>query len=121
MSDYEDNVDDDEIDYNPEEDIPQDEEDNGGLNLEDNFLQAENAEDQVQAYKDIIDLEISNSNEKKWAFKSYEKLSIIYLKKGNLNDFDDAIQNIATNFCKVEDRDKQDTIRDICTEIKLLP
>ena len=64
MSDYEDNVDDDEIDYNPEEDIPQDEEDNGGLNLEDNFLQAENAEDQVQAYKDIIDLEISNSNEK---------------------------------------------------------
>ena len=80
MSDYEDD-DDGEIDYNPDEDIPQDDEDNGGLNLEDNFLQAENADDQIQAYKDIIDLELSNSNEKKWSFKSYEKLSIIFLKK----------------------------------------
>jgi hypothetical protein len=121
MSDYEDDGNDDEIDYNPEEDIPQDDEDNGGLNLEDNFLQAENAEDQIQAYKDIIDLEISNSNEKKWAFKSYEKLSIIYLKKANLKDFEDSIQNMAANYSKVEDRDKQDTIREICTEIKLIP
>ena len=121
MSDYEDNVDDDEIDYDPEQDIPQDEEDNGGLNLEDNFLQAENAEDQVQAYKDIIDLEISNSNEKKWAFKSYEKLAIIYLKKSNLAEFEDSIRNVAGNYSKVEDRDKQDTIREICTEIKLIP
>ena len=121
MSDYEDEGGDDEIDYNPEEDIPQDDEDNGGLNLEDNFLQAENAEDQIQAYKDIIDLEISNSNEKKWAFKSYEKLSIIYLKKANLKDFEDSIQNMAANYSKVEDRDKQDTIREICTEIKLIP
>ena len=121
MSDYEDDGGDDEIDYNPEEDIPQDDEDNGGLNLEDNFLQAENAEDQIQAYKDIIDLEISNSNEKKWAFKSYEKLSIIYLKRANLKDFEDSIQNMAANYSKVEDRDKQDTIREICTEIKLIP
>ena len=121
MSDYEDDGNDDEIDYNPEEDIPQDDEDNGGLNLEDNFLQAENAEDQIQAYKDIIDLEISNSNEKKWAFKSYEKLSIIYLKKGNLPEFEDSIKNMAANYSKVEDRDKQDTVREICSEIKLIP
>ena len=121
MSDYEDDGNDDEIDYNPEEDIPQDDEDNGGLNLEDNFLQAENAEDQIQAYKDIIDLEISNSNEKKWAFKSYEKLSIIYLKKGNLAEFEDSIKNMAANYSKVEDRDKQDTVREICSEIKLIP
>ena len=121
MSDYEDDGGDDEIDYNPEEDIPQDDEDNGGLNLEDNFLQAENAEDQIQAYKDIIDLEISNSNEKKWAFKSYEKLSIIYLKKGNLPEFEDSIKNMAANYSKVEDRDKQDTVREICSEIKLIP
>ena len=121
MSDYEDEGGDDEIDYDPEGDIPQDDEDNGGLNLEDNFLQAENAEDQVQAYKDIIDLEISNSNEKKWAFKSYEKLAIIYLKKANLAEFEDSIRNVAGNYSKVEDRDKQDTIREICTEIKLIP
>ena len=121
MSDYEGDDGDDEIDYNPEEDMPQDDEDNGGLNLEDNFLQAENADDQIQAYKDIIDLEISNSNEKKWAFKSYEKLSIIYLKKSNIAEFEDSIKNVAANYSKVEDRDKQDTIREICTEIKLIP
>ena len=121
MSDYDDNDDGDEIDYNPEEDMPQDDEDNGGLNLEDNFLQAENSEDQVQAYKDIIDLEISNSNEKKWSFKCYEKLSIIYLKKGDLKEFEDSIKNVAANYSKVEDRDRQDTIREICTEIKMLP
>ena len=121
MSDYEGDDQDDEIDYNPEEDMPQDDEDNGGLNLEDNFLQAENADDQIQAYKDIIDLEISNSNEKKWAFKCYEKLSIIYLKKNNVAEFEDSIKNIAANYSKVEDRDKQDTVREICTEIKLIP
>ena len=120
MSDYEDNDDGDEIDYNPEEDIPQDDEDNGGLNLEDNFLQAENSEDQVQAYKDIIDLEISNSNEKKWSFKCYEKLSIIYLKKADLKEFEESIKNVAANYSKVEDRDRQDTIREICTEIKMV-
>ena len=121
MSDIEDEGVDDEIDYDPEEDMPQDDEDNGGLNLEDNFLQAENAEDQVQAYKDIIDLEISNSNEKTWSFKSYEKLAIIYLKRGDLKSFDDTVKEIANNYSKVEDRIKQDTIRDICTEIKLIP
>ena len=121
MSDYEDDGGDDEIDYNPEEDMPQDDEDNGGLNLEDNFLQAENAEDQIQAYKDIIDLEISNSNEKTWSFKSYEKLAIIYLKRGDAKSFDDTAKELAANYSKVEDRIKQDTIRDICTEIKLIP
>ena len=121
MSDYEDEGVDDEIDYDPEGDMPQDDEDNGGLNLEDNFLQAENAEDQVQAYKDIIDLEISNSNEKTWSFKSYEKLAIIYLKRGDVKSFDDTVKEIANNYSKVEDRIKQDTIRDICTEIKLIP
>ena len=120
MSDYGDEEEP-EIDYNPEEDMPQDDEDNDGLNLEDNFLQAENADDQIQAYKDIIDLEISNSNEKKWSFKSYEKLAIIYLKKGNLTEFEDSIKNMAAAYSKVEDRDRQDTVREICTEIKLIP
>ena len=120
MSDYEGDDGDDEIDYNPDEYMPQDD-DNCGLNLEDNFLQAENAEDQVQAYKEIIELEISNSDEKKWAFKCYEKLAIIYLKKSNIKEFEDSIKNIASSYSKVEDRDKQDTIREICTEIKLIP
>ena len=69
MSDIED-YDEDQIEYNEDEYIPQ--EDEGGLNLEDNYLQAENADDKIQAYKDIIDLEISNSDERKWSFKSYE-------------------------------------------------
>ena len=74
MSDEEYDEGGDDIDYNADEYVPQDEED-GGLNLEDNYLQAENADDPVQAYKDIIDLEISNSDERKWTFKSHEKLA----------------------------------------------
>ena len=35
--------------------------------------------------------------------------------------FEDSINNVAGNYSKVEDRDKQDTIREICTEIKLIP
>ena len=117
MSDYED--DDEQIDYNGDEYVPQEDED-GGLNLEDNFLQAENSDDPIQAYKDVIDLEISNSNEHKWAFKSYEKLALIYIKQSNITEFESAVKNIAQFYSKIEDRDKQDTVRELCSEIRLL-
>jgi hypothetical protein len=118
MSDVEDYGDDDQIDYNEDEYIPP--EDEGGLNLEDNYLQAENAEDQVQAYRDVIDLEISNSDERKWAYKSYEKLALIFIKKMNKDEFKKSVENIANFYSKVEDCDKQDTIRELCSEIRIL-
>ena len=119
MSDIEYDEGDDQIDYNEDEYVPQDEED-GGLNLEDNYLQAENAEDPIQAYKDIIDLEISNSSEHKWSFKAYEKLALIYIKKSNKEEFEKSVKNIAEFYSKIEDRDKQDTIRELCSEIRML-
>ena len=119
MSDEEYDDGDDQIDYNADEYVPQDEEE-GGLNLEDNYLQAENADDPVQAYKDIIDLEISNSDERKWTFKSHEKLALIYIKKSQKADFENSIENLAQFYSKIEDKDKQDTIRDLCSEIRML-
>ena len=118
MSDVDDYGDDDQIDYNEDEYIPQ--EDEGGLNLEDNYLQAENADDPIQAYRDVIDLEISNSDERKWTYKSYEKLALIFIKKMNKDEFKKSVENIANFYSKVEDCDKQDTIRELCSEIKIL-
>ena len=110
---------DDQIDYNEDEYMPQEDED-GGLNLEDNFLTAENADDPIQAYKEVIELEISNSSEHKWSFKCYEKLSLIYIKKSNVKEYENAVKNIAQFYSKIEDRDKQDTIRELCSEIRML-
>ena len=110
---------DDQIDYNEDEYVPQ-EEDDGGLNLEDNYLQAENSDDPIQAYKDLIDLEISNSDDRKWSFKAYEKLALIYIKKLNKEEFEKCIKNLVQFYSKIEDRDKQDTIREICSEIRIL-
>ena len=110
---------DDQIDYNEDEYMPQEDED-GGLNLEDNFLTAENADDPIQAYKEVIELEISNSSEHKWSFKCYEKLALIYIKKSNVKEYENAVKNIAQFYSKIEDRDKQDTIRELCSEIRML-
>ncbi len=110
---------DDQIDYDANE-YDQQEGDEDGFNLEDNFLQAENSDDPIQSYKDIIDLEISNSQSHKWGFKSYEKLAIIYIKKSKVAEFENSVKNIAQFYSKIEDRDKQDTIRELCSEIRLL-
>lgn len=109
----------DQIDYN-EDEYNQPEDEDEGLNLEDNYLQAENADDPIQAYKELIDLEISNSNEHKWSFKAYEKLAIIYIKKLNAEEYENSVKYIAQYYSKIEDRDKQDTIRELCSEIRLL-
>ena len=110
---------DEQIDYNEDEYV-QPEDDDGGLNLEDNYLQAENADDPIQAYKDLIDLETSNSDEHKWSFKAYEKLAIIYTKKSNITEFENSVKNIGQYYSKIEDRDKQDTVRELCSEIRML-
>ena len=116
--DYNDYNDEEDIDYNaddyaePEDDV--------GFNLEDNFIQAENAEDPIAAYNMVIELEISNSNEYKWAYKCYEKLALIYIKRKNINEFESTIKNLSRNYNKVEDCIRQDTIRELRSEINTL-
>ena len=107
--DYDDDMGlDDEIDYNPDEEVYQ--QDEGGLNLEDNFIVAEQSDDPIKAYKEIIELEISNSSEHKWAYKCYEKLAGIYLKAKNASEYENTIKKLSENYSKVEDIDRQDTV-----------
>ena len=117
--DYDDDLGmDDEIDYNPDEEVYQ--QDEGGLNLEDNFIVAEQSDDPIKAYKEIIELEISNSSEHKWAYKCYEKLAGIYLKAKNASEYENTIKKLSENYSKVEDIDRQDTVRELITSIKLI-
>jgi len=113
MSDYEDyNADDDQISYHSDDANEMDQGEDG-LNLEDNFIEAEHAENPIEAYKLIIELEISNSTSHQWSFKSYEKLCQIYIKNLNFDEFKTNVDKLFELFSKVDDVDKQDTIRNI--------
>ena len=108
MSDYDE---DENISYHTDDDAEMDQGD--GLNLEDNFIEAEHAENPIEAYKLIIELEISNSSTHQWSFKSYEKLCQIYIKNLNFNEFKSNVDKLFELYSKVDDVDKQDTIRNI--------
>ena len=112
MSDYEEDYGDDEIDYNPDEQM-----DEGGnddeINLEDNFIEAEHSTDPIGAYRTIIELEISNSSSYKWSYKSYEKLCQLYIKAKNFDEFKKALDRLFEIYSKIDDFEKQDTIRNI--------
>lgn len=112
MSDYEEDYGDDEIDYNPDEQM-----DEGGnddeINLEDNFIEAEHSTDPIGAYRTIIELEISNSSSYKWSYKSYEKLCQLYIKAKNFDEFKKALDKLFEIYSKIDDFEKQDTIRNI--------
>ena len=103
---------DDNISYHSDDDnIEMDQGD--GLNLEDNFIEAGHAENPIEAYKLIIELEISNSSNHQWSFKSYEKLCQIYIKSLNFNEFKSNVDKLFELYSKVDDVVKQDTIRNI--------
>ncbi|MCQ2820590.1 MAG: hypothetical protein MJ252_25270 [archaeon] len=85
----------------------------GGVNLEDNFIEAESAPDPIEAYKMIIELEISNSDSRKWSYKSYEKLCQIYIKKMDFDSFKENFDKLLELHPKIDDVDKQDTVREI--------
>ncbi len=108
MSDYDE---DENISYHSDDDAEMDQGD--GLNLEDNFIEAEHAENPIEAYKLIIELEISNSSNHQWSFKSYEKLCQIYIKSLNFNEFKSNVDKLFELYSKVDDVVKQDTIRNI--------
>lgn len=106
-------------DYQVEEDVidyPDDYPDAGnygnedGLNYEDMFIEAESV-NTPEKYLEIIDLEKDNSSEVKWSFKCYEKLCLIYLKEKNLEQFEKYFTKLFEIYNKVDDFDKQDTIR----------
>ena len=103
----------DEIDYDSGAADYENDANEGGVNLEDNFIEAETAPDPIEAYKMIIELEISNSDERKWSYKSYEKLCQIYIKKLDFDSFKSNFDELLKMHPKVDDMDKQDTVREI--------
>lgn len=121
MSDDDYDAGDDEIDYDPDAGMDDDNnQDNEGLNYEDNFIEAEHAADPVAAYRELISLEQDNSDEHKWTYKSYEKLSLIFLKQLNATEFEKSIKKLAFFYSKVGDFERQDTFREIVNNIKAL-
>ena len=62
--------------------------------LENLFLEAKNADDPISAYKNVIELESSNSNEKTMTVRSYKEICIIYLSKDDYENFSLELQNL---------------------------
>ena len=85
--DYDDNEIDDYNDYDMENDDMKDE-------LENLFLDAKNAEDPISAYKDVIEMESSNSNEKTMTIRAYKEICIIYLARDDYEKFCADLQNL---------------------------
>ena len=85
--DYDDNEIDDYNDYDMENDDMKDE-------LENLFLDAKNAEDPISAYKDVIEMESSNSNEKTMTIRAYKEICIIYLTRDDYEKFCADLQNL---------------------------
>lgn len=96
------------ISYNEEYYEPQNDE--TGLNYEDMFIEAEGSKD-INKYKEIIELEKDNSSTCQWAFKCYEKMCLIHIQNKDLELFQECFQKLFELYPKVDDYDKQDTIR----------
>jgi len=111
MSDYGD--DDDQIDYDPDAMMQEEGNDEDQFNLENNFIEAEHSDNPIEAYNTIIEIERDNSSSFTWSYKSYEKLCLIYIKKKIFDEFKNKINKLFELYSKVDDAERQDTIRNI--------
>lgn len=98
------------IDYNPDE--YEDMGDQGALNLEDIFMEADNASD-IDKFKEVIELERDNAMTHHWSFKSFEKICIIYIKRKENENFTKSFEKLINLYQKVDDCYKIDTVREI--------
>jgi hypothetical protein len=108
MSDYDDDYNDD-IDYNPDE---YEEPDNNNLNLEDMYIEAENNDD-IDLFKQIIELERDNSSTHNYSFRSSEKICLICLKKKDIETFSRNFEKLINLYSKVDECYRIDTVRKI--------
>ena len=76
-----------------------------------------NIDEAVKKFKEIIELEKDNSSGSKYSFKSYEKLCLIDVKKKMYEEFANNFEKMFIIYDKIDDVDKQDTIRSICNEV----
>lgn len=110
MSDYGDEYNED-IEYNPDQydEYPQNDD---GINLEDMYIEAENSND-IERFKQLIELERDNASTHHWSFKSYEKICLIYIKQKDLDNFTKYFEKLINAYSKVDDCYKADTVRNI--------
>ena len=97
--------------------------------LEQNFQQAKNSPNPIETYKEIIEMERSNTKSVKFKFKRNVELAIIHINDNKESEFKDSINIICELYKKIEESDKIyakdrlcsfiDSLRDIERQIKL--
>ena len=94
MEDDDDNYDEEHDDYNYNDDEIGNENDDLRDELENLFINAKNSDDPISAYKSVIELEASNSNEKSMTIRSYKEICIIYLLRDDYKNFSLELENL---------------------------
>ena len=62
--------------------------------LENLFINAKSSDDPIGAYKSVIELEASNSNDKTFTIRSYKEICIIYLLRDDYENFSIELENL---------------------------
>ena len=88
--------------------------------LESNFEKSKNSPNPIEAYKEIIELERSNTKSVKFNFKSNVELAIIYINN-NEPEFKNSINIISELYKKIEESDKTKAKDKLCSFIDNLP
>ena len=68
--------------------------------LEQNFQQAKNSPNPIETYKEIIEMERSNTKSVKFKFKSNVELAIIHINNNKESEFKDSINTICELYKK---------------------
>lgn len=89
--------------------------------LESNFEKAQNSPNPIEAYKEIIELERSNTKSVEFNFKSNIELAIIYINNNNELEFKNSINLISELYKKIEESDKTKAKDKLCSFIDNFP
>ena len=121
MDDNENNDFDDNVDMDEYNEYEMDNDENADMKdeLENLFLNAKNSDDPISAYKSVIELEASNSNDKSMTIRSYKEICIIYLLRDDYENFSIELENLTKNLKNIkEDIYKTKLYEEILSNIK---
>ena len=111
---------DEEIDYNDENeynDVQMEEGDEMVEEIENLFVNAATADNPIEAYQSVIELETQNSSEKKFAFRSYKEICKLYLLQNNFELFSNNFRKFLEVSKKIDDNYKQNLFEEFATII----
>ena len=114
-------MDEDDIDYDPEcdynDDEPIDDHDEVVDEIENIFLNAGSSDNPIEAYLNVIELEIQNSDQRKFSFRSYKEICKIYMKQNSFELFCDNFKKLIEISKKIEDNYKANLFGDTFSQI----